>query len=68
MPPILFREVKPMLPKDPVMLMSVLNTKLRDEYASLEALCDDLELDRDELIARLHRSGFDYDPERNQFR
>ena len=50
------------------MLMSVLNTKLRDEYASLEALCDDLELDRDELIARLHQSGFDYDPERNQFR
>ena len=57
-----------MLPKDPVMLMSVLNTKLRDEYASLDALCDDLELDRDDLIARLHRSGFDYDPERNQFR
>lgn len=57
-----------MLPKDPVMLMSVLNTKLRDEYASLEALCDDLELDRDDLIARLHRSGFDYDPEQNQFR
>ena len=68
MPPILFREVKTRLPEDTVRLMSVLNTKLRDEYASLEALCDDLELDRDELIARLHQSGFDYDPERNQFR
>ena len=57
-----------MLPKDPVMLMSVLNTKLRDRYDSLEALCDDLELNRDELTGRLHEAGFDYDPERKQFR
>ena len=57
-----------MLPQDPVMLMSVLNTKLRDGYDSLEALCDDLELDRDRLTDRLHEAGFDYDPERNQFR
>ena len=57
-----------MLPKDPVMLMSVLNTKLRDRYDSLEALCDDLELNRDELTIRLQEVGFDYDPERNQFR
>ena len=57
-----------MLPKDPVMLMSVLNTKLRDEYHSLEALCEDLELDRDRLTVRLHEAGFDYDPEQNQFR
>ena len=57
-----------MLPKDPVMLMSVLNTKLRDEYHSLEALCEDLELERDELTDRLHEAGFDYDPEQNQFR
>lgn len=57
-----------MLPKDPVMLMSVLNTKLRDQYDSLEALCDDLELNRDELTIRLQEAGFDYDPERNQFR
>ena len=57
-----------MLPKDPIMLMSVLNTKLRDRYDSLEALCDDLELNRDELTIRLQEAGFDYDPERNQFR
>ena len=57
-----------MLPKDPVILMSVLNTKLRDQYDSLEALCDDLELNRDELTIRLQEAGFDYDPERNQFR
>ena len=57
-----------MLPQDPVILMSVLNTKLRDEYHSLEALCEDLELDRDKLTVRLHEAGFDYDSERNQFR
>ena len=57
-----------MLPKDPFMLMSFLNTKLRDRYDSLEALCDDLELNRDELTGRLHEAGIDYDPERNQFR
>ena len=57
-----------MLPQDPVMLMSVLNTKLRDGYDSLEALCEDLELERDELTDRLHEAGFDYDPKQNQFR
>ena len=57
-----------MLPKDPVILMSVLNTKLRDEYHSLEALCEDLELEKDKLTVRLHEAGFDYDPEQNQFR
>ena len=57
-----------MLPKDPVTLMSVLNTKLRDQYDSLEELCADLELNRDELTVRLHEAGFDYDSERNQFR
>ena len=56
-----------MLPADPFMLMSVLNTKLRDEYASLDALCEDLELDRDELSERLNRVGFVYDPEQNRF-
>ena len=56
------------LPSDPIMLMSVLNTKLRDEYDSLETLCDDLELDRTELTGHLHEAGFDYDPARNQFR
>ena len=37
------------LPGDPVILLGVVNTKLRDFYTSLEALCDDLEIDRDEL-------------------
>ncbi len=57
-----------MLPSDPTVLMSVLNTKLRDEYDSLDSLCEDLELNRTELIRRLNAAGFDYIPEQNQFR
>ena len=42
-----------MLPKDPMILLSVVNTKLRDEYDSLDALCEDLDLDRAELEEKL---------------
>ena len=57
-----------MLPKDPMILMSVLNQKLRDDYDSLEALCEDLELDRQALEKELTEAGFGYDPEHNCFR
>ena len=57
-----------MLPTDPFMLLSVLNTKLRDEYSSLKEMCDDLELDEEDLCSRLKAVGFEYDPGRNQFR
>jgi len=50
------------------MLMSFLNTKLRDEYDSPAALCDDLDLDREEIEAKLAAAGFTYDPQRNQYR
>ena len=56
------------MPQDPILLMSVLNTYLRDQYASLEALCEDRELDADDVCARLEAAGFTYQPERNQFR
>ncbi len=55
------------LPKDPAMLVSVLNTKLRDFYPSLDALCDDLEADKSELISRCGIIGYEYNAERNQF-
>ena len=55
------------LPKDPAMLVSVLNTKLRDFYPTLDALCDDMEADKDELIKKCAAIGYTYIPERNQF-
>ena len=59
-----------MLPQDPVMLLSYMNMKLRDNYSSLEALCDDLDISKEELaeiIGQLEGIGYKYDPERNQF-
>lgn len=57
-----------MLPQDPFMLLSVVNTKLRDEYSSLDELCSSLGIDRSDLESKLHDAGFDYMPEINQFR
>jgi hypothetical protein len=56
-----------MLPQDPVILLSYLNTKLRDQYPSLEALCDDLQADAGEITEKLKAVGYNYDPQRNQF-
>lgn len=55
------------IPKDPVMLMSFLNTKLRDRYSSLEELCQDLEADQAELEKKLETIDYQYDPGKNQF-
>lgn len=56
------------LPADPFMLLSLVNTKLRDEYPSLDELCAAEDLDRDLLESRLKAAGFDYMPTINQFR
>lgn len=55
------------LPKDPAMLMSYVNTKLRDDYPSLDALCDDLHIDRPQLEAALAAAGFEYSEANNKF-
>lgn len=57
-----------MLPQDPFMLLSFINTKLRDDYTGLEDLCASLDIDRKELESRLDKVGFVYMPEINQFR
>ena len=54
------------IPSDPLMLLSFVNTKLRDQYASLDALCDD-QLSRQDLQRRLSEVGFEYDPGQNRF-
>ena len=57
-----------MLPKDPILLLSVVNMKLRDAYDSLDALCEDLDEDRAALEEKLRAAGYVYDAEHNQFR
>ena len=56
-----------MIPKDPVMLLSFVNLKLRDFYQSLDALCEDLDVDRLELEQKLESIDYRYDGEKNQF-
>lgn len=55
------------LPKDPMMLFSIVNMKLRDEYNSLDALCEDLHIDKQALISTLAQAGFEYSAEHNKF-
>ena len=55
------------LPTDVMMLFSVVNTKLRDNYASLDALCEDMHVNRRQLEARLKEAGFEYNPTQNKF-
>ena len=61
------KEVNEMLPGDPVMLLSVVNTKLRDFYGSLDVLCEEMDADKQELTEKLAAAGYRYDEERNQF-
>lgn len=56
-----------MIPKDPVMLLSFINLKLRDYYSSFEALCDDLDVDANEIISKLAGIDYHYDTGKNQF-
>lgn len=56
-----------MIPQDPAMLLSFLNLKLRDYYASLDQLCDDLDIDRTEIEGKLSKIDYHYDREKNQF-
>lgn len=55
------------LPQDPFMLLSVVNMKLRDQYASLEDLCDDMNVSRTDLEEQLSAAGFEYNAEQRRF-
>lgn len=56
-----------MIPQDGAMLYSFINMKLRDEYPSLDALCDDLDISRAEIEEKLAALGYFYDKLSNRF-
>ena len=56
-----------MIPKDPVILLSFVNTALRDKYASLEAMCEDLDVNASEIESKLSAINYVYDATINQF-
>ena len=55
------------LPKDPAVLLSFINMKLRDHYPSLSALCDDLGADEEEIRKALSALGYEYSADKNAF-
>ena len=57
-----------MLPNDPAMVLSYINMKLRDQYDSLERLCDDLDISKSEIVEKLKTIDYIYDNEKNQFK
>ena len=55
------------LPKDPMILLSVVNTKLRDFYADLDTLCQEMQIAKKELTEKLASIDYEYDAGLNQF-
>lgn len=56
-----------MIPKDPVMLLSFVNLKLRDYYQNLDMLCEELDVNKQELEEKLAGIDYHYDRDKNQF-
>ena len=56
-----------MLPKDPFMLLSMINMKLRDQYPSLDVLCNDLDVSKAEIEETLEKAGYKYSSDQNAF-
>ena len=55
------------LPNDPILLLSVVNTKLRDFYKDLDILCQEMSVDKTELMEKLADIDYEYDEAINQF-
>ena len=57
-----------MIPNDPVMLLSYINTQLRDNYKDLEDRCDRLDVSQSEIEEKLRNIGYRYNKDLNQFK
>jgi predicted SnoaL-like aldol condensation-catalyzing enzyme len=56
------------LPEDPAILLSFINTMLRDKYKNLSELCDDFNINDNKITEKLDLIGYKYSPEQNQFK
>lgn len=56
-----------MIPNDPVMLLSFVNLKLRDYYSDLDKMCEDLDIDKGQLVEKLAGIDYHYNAEQNKF-
>lgn len=57
-----------MIPSDPMILLSYVNLKLRDEFSSFEEMCDRLDIEKQEIEEKLASIGYKYNSEQNQFK
>lgn len=57
-----------MIPQDPVMLLSYINTQLRDNYRDLDDFCDRLDVSKAEIQEKLGKIGYSYKEELHQFK
>lgn len=56
-----------MIPKDPVMLLSYVNTQLRDNYSTLEDFAASNDIAESEITEKLAAIGYTYDAAQNRF-
>lgn len=57
-----------MIPSDPMILLSYVNLKLRDEFSSFQEMCDRMDIDPAEITDKLGAIGYKYNPDNNQFK
>ncbi len=57
-----------MIPSDPIILLSYMNTQLRDKYKSFDDFCYDNEVDEEKLLQTLYEIGYYYNEQQNQFK
>lgn len=55
------------LPNDPMILLSYINTQLRDNYESFDKLCKSLCVVSQDIISKLSSIGYEYSSELNKF-
>lgn len=55
------------LPKDPVILLSYVNTQLRDFYKSFTELCKAFSVEEETILSKLASIGYEYNAASNQF-
>lgn len=55
------------LPNDSMMLLSIVNTKLRDFYSNLDEFCEDMDVDKEDIIEKLNEIGYKYDEKLRKF-
>lgn len=55
------------IPNDPMILLSFINTKLRDDYSSLSVLCRELEIEEAIITDKLASIDYTYDKALNRF-